>query len=68
MELAKNVAFLQEYNQRVKGEDYNNYAIELATDRYVIDDMTVTLKPDVETPYSLCPIRVYIQMKLILFL
>ncbi|CDC53462.1 BT_3044 domain-containing protein [Bacteroides finegoldii] len=61
VELAKNVAFLQEYNQRVKGEDYNNYAIELATDRYVIDDMTVTLKPDVETPYSLCPIRVNIE-------
>jgi Domain of unknown function (DUF1735). len=60
VKLAKDETFLQEYNQRVKGEDYDNYAMELPANRYVIDNMTITLRPDTDIPYSLCPIRVNI--------
>lgn len=60
VELVRDELFLQQYNQRVKGEDYDSYAMELATGRYTIDNMTVTLRPDAKIPYSLCPIRVNI--------
>lgn len=51
-------AALQEYNKKRFGESYDQYALVLPESRYTINDWSVKLYPNEETPYTLFPIRV----------
>lgn len=52
--------FLRNYNKRVYGEDYTNYAKELDPADYEIESMTTVLKADSPNPYVQLPIKVNI--------
>lgn len=58
VQLERDEEILREYNNRVEGEKYDDYALELSPEHYTIDNMTVTLSSDMDTPYSLCPVKV----------
>lgn len=58
VELETNREMLQEYNRKRYGEAYDKYGQELSEARYTIDDWSIKLLPNEETPYSLFPIRV----------
>ena len=58
VELAKDGNILQEYNQRMHGEDYASYALELPESCYEIDNWSIQVHPDETTPYSMFPIKV----------
>lgn len=58
VQLETNEAALQEYNQKRYGESYNQYAQVLPESRYTINDWSVKLYPNEETPYTLFPIKV----------
>lgn len=60
VQLAKDENMLPEYNKKMYGDAYDKYALELPEERYTIDDWSIKLFPDVNTPYSLFPIRVNI--------
>lgn len=56
--LAKDDNILQEYNQRMYGDTYSSYALELPESCYEIDDWSIQLYPSDDTPYSKFPIKV----------
>lgn len=58
VELGVDEMALQEYNQKRYGTSYDQYALELPEERYIIADWSVQLTPDEKTPYSLFPIKV----------
>lgn len=58
VELETNREMLQEFNRKRYGEAYDKYGQELPEARYTIDDWSIKLFPNEETPYSLFPIRV----------
>ena len=60
VDLMRDENILGEYNQRLYGESFEKYAQELPQKAYTIENMSVTLKPSENKPYSLMPIRVNI--------
>ena len=58
VELALDNNILQEYNQRMYGDNYANYALRLPEGDYEIENWSIKLYPDETTPYAMFPIKV----------